>query len=64
MLAQRRRVGVRLVAAADLAVVRLVRRVHVRVLLAVRTVGEAPVAAVELALERLLACNPTPKKKI
>ena len=57
MLAQRRRVGVRLVAAADLAVVRLVRRVHVRVLLAVGAVGETPVAAVEFAFERLFTCK-------
>lgn len=55
VLAQRRRVRVRLVAAAHFAVVRLIRRVHVRVLLPVGTVGEPPVAAVEFAFERLLA---------
>lgn len=47
---------VRLVAAAHFAVVRLVGRVHVRVLLAVGTVGETSVAAVEFALERLFTC--------
>lgn len=56
VLSQGARVRVALVAAADLAVVRLVRGVHVRVLLAVRAVGEPPVAALELAFERLLAC--------
>lgn len=55
VLAQRRRVRVRLVAARHAAVVRLVGRVHVRVLLPVGGVGEAPVAARVLALERLLA---------
>ena len=53
VLPQRGRVRVRFVAAAHLAVVRLVRRVHVRVLLPVRTVGEAAVATVEFAFERL-----------
>ena len=57
VLAQRRRVRVGLVAAGVAAVVRLVGRVHVRVLLAVRAVGEATLAADELASERLLACN-------
>ena len=53
VLAQAGRVGVALVAALDLAEVGLVAGVHVHVLLAVRAVGEAAVAAVELALERL-----------
>lgn len=57
VLAQGARMRVALVAATDPAVVRLVRGVHVRVLLAVRAVGEPPVAAFELALERLLACR-------
>ena len=48
---------VRLVATADLTVVGLVARVNVRVLLAVRAVREASVAAVVLAFERFLACN-------
>lgn len=48
--------GVRVGLVAHLAQVRLVRRVHVHVLLAVAAVGEAPVAALELALEGLLPC--------
>ena len=48
---------VRLVAALDLAVVRFIRGVDVRVLLAVRAVGEAAVAALVLALERFLPWN-------
>ena len=67
-----KRAGVRvaLVAAAHFARVRLVARVHVRVLLAVAAVGEAPLAALELAPEGLLpwwrqrrdisACEPRP----
>lgn len=54
VFAQRRRVRVRLVAAAHLAIVRLVRRVHVRVFLAVGAVGEPAIASIEFALERLL----------
>lgn len=54
VLPQRAGVRVGLVAAAHLAVVRLVAGVDVRVLLPVAAVGEFPVAAVELALERLL----------
>ena len=46
--------GVGLVAAAHLTHIRFVRRVHVRVLLAVARVGEPPVAAAKLALEGLL----------
>jgi len=42
-------VRVRLVAPLDPAVVRLVRRVHVTVLLAVARVGEPAIAALELA---------------
>ena len=49
------RVG--LVASADFAVVRFVRRVDVGVLLPVRRVGEPPIAAVKLAFEGLLACG-------
>jgi len=49
------RVG--LVAASDPAVVRFVAGVDVRMLLAVRTVGEATIATFELAAERLFTCN-------
>ena len=47
--------GVALVAALELAEVGLVRGVHVHVLFAVGAVGEAAVAAFELALERFFA---------
>jgi hypothetical protein len=57
VLPQRRGVGVGLVAARHPAVVRLVGGVDVGVLLPVRGVGEAPVATLVFALERLLACN-------
>ena len=46
--------GVGLVAASGGAVVRLVSGVDVHVLLSVAGVGETSVAAVDLALERLL----------
>ena len=46
--------GVGLVAAAHLAVVGFVAGVDVRVLFSIAGVGEATIAAVELALERLL----------
>ena len=49
-------VRVALVAASDLAVVRLVRSVDVRVFFPVAGVGEATIATVELALEGLLTC--------
>lgn len=48
---------VRLVTARNSAVVRFVRGVDVRVLLAVRTVGEPPVTPGVLALEWLLSWN-------
>lgn len=54
VLTQRAGVRVALVAAAYFARVRLVARVHVRVLLAVAAVGEASLAALELAPEGLL----------
>lgn len=57
VLPQRARVRVGFVTAADLAVVRLVAGVDVGVLLPVAAVGEFSVAAVELALERLLSLN-------
>jgi len=57
VLAQRRRVRVGLVAAGVATVVRLVRRVNVRVLLAVGTVGETTLTADELATKRLLTCS-------
>lgn len=52
VLAQRRRVRVGFVAASNLAVVRLVGRVDVRVFLPIRAVGEPPVASVEFTFER------------
>ena len=55
VLPQRARVRVGLVAAAHFAVVRLVAGVHVRVLLPVAAVGEFPVTAVKLTLERFLS---------
>ena len=54
MLPQRGGVGVGLVTAPDTAVVRLVGGVDVHVLLPVAGVGEPPVAALNLALERFL----------
>lgn len=54
VLAERRGVRVALVTALDLAEVGLVAGVHVHVLLAVRAVGEATVAAFEFAFEWLL----------
>ena len=50
-------VGVGLVTAAHPAGVGLVGGVDVHVLLPVARVGEPPVAAFNLALKRLLACN-------
>ena len=58
VFAQRAGMRVALVTAAHFTVVRLVARVHVRVLLAVGTVRESSVAAFEFTLERLLACEP------
>ena len=46
-------VGVRLVAAPDVTVVRLIRRVDVHVLLTVARVGESSVTSLDLALKRL-----------
>jgi len=57
VLAQGGRVRVGLVAARCATHVRLVGRVHVRVLLAVRAVGEATSATDELAPERSLTCT-------
>lgn len=54
VLTQRAGVRVALVAAAHLARVWFVARVHVRMLLAVAAVGEAPLTALELAPEGLL----------
>ena len=53
MLPEAGGVGVRLVAAPDVAVVRLVRRVDMHVLLAVTGVGKSPVTSLDLALKRL-----------
>ena len=50
-------VGVRLVAAPRGAVVRLLRGVHVHVLLSVARVGKPAVATMDLALKRLLTCD-------
>ena len=50
-------VGVGLVAAPDLAVVRLVRGVHVGVLLSVAGVSKPPVTPIKLALEWFLTWN-------
>ncbi|MFN9910295.1 MAG: hypothetical protein ACK56F_29985, partial [bacterium] len=50
-------VGVGLVAPAHPAVVGLVRGVDVHVLLTIAGVGEATIAALDLALERFLACG-------
>jgi len=55
VLAQRGGVRVGLITAIDPTVVGLIRRVHVGVLLPIRGVGEPPIAALVLALERLLA---------
>ena len=54
VLPKRRRVGVGFVAAAHLAVVRLVRSVHVRMLLPIRTVGKSSVASIEFTFEGFL----------
>lgn len=54
VLPQRARVRVRFVTATDLAVVRLVAGVDVRVLLPVAAVGEFSVTSVKFALERFL----------
>lgn len=62
MLAERAGVGIRLV--THPADVRLVRRVHMHVLLAVATVGEPPVAALELALKWLLTCMESTTTKV
>lgn len=55
VLAKRRRVGVALVAAVNLAVVGFVARVDVRVLLTVGTVGETTITSLELTAEWLLS---------
>ena len=54
VLPQAGRVGVGLVAAPDVAVVRLVRGVDVHVLLTIAGVGESSVASLDLAFKRLL----------
>ena len=55
--------GVGLVAAPGRTVERLVRCVHMHVFLTIAGVGEATITALDLALERLLACN-TRKHKV
>lgn len=55
MFAQR--AGVRVGLVAHLAQIGLIGGVDVHVLLPVAAVGEAPVAALKLTLERLLACG-------
>ena len=57
MLPEAAGVGVALVAAADVAVVRLVRGVDMHVLLTVTRVGEPSVTTLNLALERFLTCK-------
>lgn len=57
VLAKRRWMRVRFVAARYATIVRLVWRVHVRVLFAVGRVGEAAIAALVLAFEWFLAWN-------
>ena len=59
VLAQGTGMGVRLATTPHAAQVRLVRRMHVHVLLAVAAVGEAPVTAFNLALEGFLSCGGT-----
>ena len=54
MFPERGRMGVGLVAAAHLAVVRLVAGVHVGVLLSITGVGKPSVAAIKLTFERFL----------
>lgn len=50
-------VGVGLVTATNGAVIGLAGVVHVHVLLPITRVGEPPVAALDLTLERLFACK-------
>ena len=57
VFSQRGRVSVGLVAAAHPAREGLLSGVDVHVLLPVAGVGEAPIAAVDLALKWLLTCN-------
>lgn len=54
VFAQRARVRVTFLTASDLAHVRLVARVDVRMLLPVAAVGKPPAAALEVAFERFL----------
>ena len=54
MLPEARGVGVGLVTAPDVTVVRLVRGVDVHVLLTIAGVGESSVTSLYLALKRLL----------
>lgn len=56
VLTQRARVGVALITALHLAVVRLVTRVHVRMLLPVRAVCKPAITAFIFAFKWLLAC--------
>lgn len=57
VLAQRTGMGVALVAVLHLAIVRLVARVHMRVLLPVRTVCKPSITAIVFALERFFSCS-------
>lgn len=56
VLSQRGRMSVGLVAAFDLAEIRLVRCMNVHVLFAVRAVGKSTFAAFEFTSERLFSC--------
>lgn len=62
VLPQGARMGVRLVAASDLAVVGLVAGVDVRVFLPITAVGKLPVTAIEFTFERLFPCNKTQER--
>ena len=51
--------SITLVTSADLAVVWLVRRMNVRVLFTIRTVGKTAVTTLKFTLKRLLTCKYT-----
>ena len=55
MLPEAGRVGVGLVAAPDVAVVRLVSRMDVHVLLTITRVGKSAITTLHLALKRLFS---------
>ena len=57
MLSETGRMGVRLVAASNLAVIWLVTSVYMTVFFPVTGVGKPSIAAFELAAERFLSCK-------